>query len=201
MWLSPDNFQYVLDGGHRISVLLAWIRDDWGDKLSDDAYRDTTVQDNIRRAAQQVRELLRAKQIGSYEEYESAEQMYTDLVEKGQAPEQGMASVSLEYAKLARRWAAVHIGFPILWVSGDFKKAEESFLKINKTGRSLSDWETKLVENRSSSFARAVMSIAQISDAERCWPVHEPEVAGNPELKEKAEQIIKKVKELRVRLF
>src|SRR4051812_9217178 len=39
MWLSPDeNLQYVLDGGHRISVLLAWIRNDWGDKLSSDTY-------------------------------------------------------------------------------------------------------------------------------------------------------------------
>jgi hypothetical protein len=32
LWLSPDNFIYVLDGGHRISVLLAYMADDWGDK-------------------------------------------------------------------------------------------------------------------------------------------------------------------------
>jgi hypothetical protein len=201
MWLSPDNFQYVLDGGHRISVLLAWIKDDWGDKLSEDAYRDATVQDNIRKAAQRVRELLRQKQIGLFEEYITAEQMYVDSAEKGQIPEQAMDSTSLNYAKLVRRWAAVNIGFPILWVSGDYEKAEESFLKINKTGRSLSDWETKLVENRSSSFARAVMSIAQISDVEHCWPVHETEVANDPMLKSKADQILQKVEELHKLLF
>ena len=33
MWLSPENFQYVLDGGHRISVLIAWIKNDWGDRM------------------------------------------------------------------------------------------------------------------------------------------------------------------------
>lgn len=201
MWLSPDNFQYVLDGGHRISVLLAWIKDNWGDKLSEDAYRDATVQDNIRKAAQRVRELLRQKQIGFFEEYITAEQMYVDLAEKGQIPEQAMDFTSLNYAKLVRRWDAINIGFPILWVSGDYEKAEESFLKINKTGRSLSDWETKLVENRSSSFARAVMSIAQISDVEHCWPVHETEVANDPVLKSKADQILQKVEELHKLLF
>jgi hypothetical protein len=151
MWLSPDNFKYVLDGGHRISVLLAWIRNDWGDKLSDDDYKDATVQDNIRKAAQRVRDLLRQKKIGSFDEYIAAEQMYLDLADKGQIPEQAMDFTSLNYAKLVRRWDSVNIGFPILWVPGDYEKAEESFLKINKTGRSLSDWETKLVENRANS--------------------------------------------------
>ncbi len=33
MWLSPRKRWYVLDGGHRISVVLAWLRDDWGDKV------------------------------------------------------------------------------------------------------------------------------------------------------------------------
>lgn len=201
MWLSPDNFQYVLDGGHRISVLLAWIRDNWGDKLPDDAYRDATVQENIRKAAQRVRELLGQKQIGSFEDYIAAEEMYNDLVEKGQIPEQSMDTTSLHYAKLMRRWDAVNIGFPILWVSGDYEKAEQSFIKINKTGRSLSDWETKLVENRSSSFARAVMSIAQIGDVAHCWPVQEPEVANDPVLSGKAKEIVQKVKELHSLLF
>src|SRR5437868_8297601 len=33
MWLSPGKQWYVLDGGHRISVVLAWLRDDWGKKI------------------------------------------------------------------------------------------------------------------------------------------------------------------------
>lgn len=201
MWLSPDNFQYVLDGGHRISVLLGWITDDWGDRLSEDDYKDATVQENIRQAANRVRALLRQKKIGSYKEYIEAEEQYIDLKDKGQIPEQVMSFTNLTYANAVRRWESINIGFPILWVTGNYEKAEESFLKINKTGRSLSDWETKLVENRSSSFARAVMSIAQIGDVEHCWPIHDAEVAGDPALKEKAEQIIKKVKEIHELLF
>src|SRR4028118_706200 len=33
LWLSSDGYQYVLDGAHRISVLLAWLKDDWGDSI------------------------------------------------------------------------------------------------------------------------------------------------------------------------
>ncbi len=32
MWSSPENgYDYVLDGGHRISVVLAWLNDNWGE--------------------------------------------------------------------------------------------------------------------------------------------------------------------------
>src|SRR5690242_7753624 len=32
MWSSPSNgLDYILDGGHRVSVALAWLSDDWGD--------------------------------------------------------------------------------------------------------------------------------------------------------------------------
>src|SRR5579872_6646791 len=41
MWSSPDNeFRYILDGSHRVSVLIAWLKDDWGDKLPEAAYGD-----------------------------------------------------------------------------------------------------------------------------------------------------------------
>jgi hypothetical protein len=56
MWLSPDNFQYVLDGGHRISVLLAWIRNNWGDTLPSEEYKDPNLEHNSKLAAQRVRE-------------------------------------------------------------------------------------------------------------------------------------------------
>ncbi len=34
MWKSPTNgLHYVLDGAHRISVVIAWLNDDWGDNF------------------------------------------------------------------------------------------------------------------------------------------------------------------------
>jgi Protein of unknown function DUF262 len=41
MWRSPENHWYVLDRGHRLSVVLAWIRDDWGDTLASEELSNT----------------------------------------------------------------------------------------------------------------------------------------------------------------
>jgi 5-methylcytosine-specific restriction endonuclease McrA len=144
---------------------------------------------------------MRQKKIGNFEEYTAADERYTELQNQNREPEFEMDATSLEYARLVRRWDAVSIGFPILWVKGNYEKAEESFIKINKTGRRLSDWETKLVENRSSSFARTVMSIAQISDAEHCWPIRDLEVKKNEELQRKITLILEKVRSLHELLF
>ena len=41
MWSSPENgYDYVLDGAHRISVVLAWLNDDWGDDLPSERFQD-----------------------------------------------------------------------------------------------------------------------------------------------------------------
>lgn len=201
MWLSPDNFQYVLDGGHRISVLLGWINDDWGDKLPADEYKDPVIEENNKLAARRVRELLKERSIGTFSEYQEAEDEYLRYEEEGRNPKQFLGSNALYFAEKQRRWSAVSIGFPILWVKGDYEIAEQSFLKINKTGRQLSEWETKLVENRTSSFARTVMSVSQISSPEHCWTVQDPEVETNPILKKQIENILQNVRELHELLF
>src|SRR5204863_153543 len=59
MWSSKENtLDYVLDGAHRISVVLAWLTDDWGDKQ--EHYYDDETEHKIKRAAEMVRALVRA---------------------------------------------------------------------------------------------------------------------------------------------
>ena len=56
MWTSPESdLDYVLDGGHRISVVLAWLRDDWGDKVLP-SYIDEEQERVIRKAAAKVKD-------------------------------------------------------------------------------------------------------------------------------------------------
>ncbi len=170
LWMSPDNFIYVLDGGHRISVLLAWLKDDWGEGCT----RNMTPAELVaaREAATQVRKLLAAKSIGEAREYWMADSKFRQ-VEREHGREAVSGELSLREQKLAnkvRRWRGSDIGFFIQWVVGNYETAEKSFVKINRTGAPLSDWETILVENRQSSFARLVMSIADPTHADRCWP-------------------------------
>lgn len=81
-------------------------------------------------------------------------------------------------------------------------KQRNAHFKINKTGRRLSEWETKLVENRSSSFARVVMSLANINDAAHCWPARDDENPHNDSvLKTKTNAVIARIEELNRLLF
>ena len=201
MWLGADGTKFVLDGGHRISVLLAWIKDDWGDRLPANHFKDDALEMAADAAANRVRELLHAKDIGAFKDYSQAEREYREWQAQDQVPASMMDMRSFEFAKKARRWASVETGFPVLWVKGDYKTAEQSFLKINKTGRVLSKWETKLVENRNSSLARAVMSIAEVQQANRFWPIDDEEVRLDTVLSEKAVNIIQLVKDLNDLLF
>jgi len=203
MWLSPDNLQYVLDGGHRISVLLAWMSDDWGDRVQADRFADSELVSETRKAARRVRELLIDRSIGSFEDHQLAARKFDNAFRAHSDPNEELSPVELARAKLVRRWKAVNMGFPILWVKGDHETAEKSFLKINKSGRRLSDWETKFVENRSSAFARAIMSVAIPHQAERCWPAQiqggvrrrDPDIAGI------AQQVVEKAAALHDLLF
>lgn len=200
MWLSPQNLQYVLDGGHRISVLIAWILDDWGDRMPAEAYQDGFLKRRWEDAAIKVRELLDKRGINSYDEHKRAFEEYS--------PEDwtltSQPSLSHEDRRMAERvsrWSAVQVGYPIQWVQGDYQVAEDSFLKINKTGRRLTDWETKLVENRTSSFARAVMAVAEIQDSRHCWPTHDPDSTDNKYLEKKVDQLQELIKKLNELIF
>ena len=73
-------------------------------------------------------------------------------------------------ATVFRSWNVEDVGFSIQWVTGNYKDAEESFLRINSSGTNLSDWEITLVRYRQSSFARLVTSLAYPEFIQRYWP-------------------------------
>lgn len=169
MWRSPENFWYVLDGGHRLSVVLAWLRDDWGDKLTADEYMDRELEANYKKAAQEVRRLLAEAKIKRFEEYRNAYRQHLRMHGEDVDHQFGVDS---ETSKLIDFFRAIKgpIGLQLQWVRGDYDTAKESFLNINKSGRKLTDWEKKLVEYRDSSFARTVISVTNVSGAAYCWP-------------------------------
>lgn len=191
MWTSPESeLDYVLDGGHRISVVLAWLKDDWGQKVEFE--HDEILENRVKQAAQQVRKLVRER-IGTIEEYKQAEEEFDKAVNDGKAPKLALPKKIFERAQFYTRYRKGIIGFPILWVPGDFEKAEKSFLKINKTGTKLTEWETKLIENRNSSLARTIMSVANIESAKYYWPTTLPEALDQKSYTIKVTEILANV--------
>lgn len=201
MWSSPENgFDYVLDGGHRISVIMAWLNDDWGDKLSTDEYIDEAQERSIKQAAKEVRNLVKVR-VGSINDYKSADEEFNHAVMQDKAPRLVLNSVTFGRGLFYQHLLKGHIYFHILWVSGNYEKAEISFLKINKSGRQLYDWETTIIENRHSSFVRLLMSISSLNSSKHYWHTKEITEAADDLLPEKIANILTGVHKIHEMLF
>ncbi len=199
MWYSPHNgYDYVLDGGHRLSVVIAWLNNDWGAHLTD--FEDEEEEEHIKQAARRVQQLVETR-IGTVADYIAAEQALEKAVRAGKSGLEELGERTFKRALFYRQLLKRDVGFHILWVSGDYERAEQSFLKINKSGKQLTEWETKLIENRNSSFARAVMSIANVNSAEHYWPPDAPDSPAKPDLEQQISLITAGVNLLHQMLF
>lgn len=168
VWKSPENtFIYLLDGAHRVSVVRAWILDDWGDHAPAGYYERHEYASEIPEAASQAR-LLVSQRIGSYKDIRNAGDKFMSIAAAGGAPAEKMSLLEFERGKI---WAQISrgLGFHVQEVVGDYNTAETSFIRINVSGERLEDWEITLIRNRNSSFARSVMSLAN-GGAGHFWP-------------------------------
>lgn len=203
MWPSVDNgYDFVLDGAHRISVVMAWLKDDWGQNLVADpnlSFEEEEYQ-RIQEAATAVRHLVELK-IGTFADFTAAAKRFDEVVASGDAPMRVLDERTFQRARFHTRLGRGDIGFNILWVTGNYEKAEQSFLKINSTGKPLTDWEKKLIENRNSSLARTIMSISNVASARYYWPDAAPEGPDQAQLRDKIAGIVDHVTELNTVLF
>lgn len=195
-WASPDSkYNFILDGAHRVSVILAWLNDDWGDKAPASSIVDAEQLQQIKDVANIVRSLVKSK-IGSFQDYRDIYEARDRVEAQHLDPEVVLGTKNYQRALFFDRLSRGSVGFHILWVPGDHRKAEQSFLKINKSGKQLTEWETKLVENRDSRFARAVMSISSVQSVEHYWPNTAPDDPDKLQLEYKIKEIIAGVRAL-----
>ncbi len=140
VWRSPQSDLFVIDGAHRLSSIIAWINDDYGDgDISKAHYEDP--QNPL--AAQKTRELINAS-VGSYKNL-------IDAVNDAKAEPTHQAN--------AKKLVFATLPVQELKKVSDAATAEKSFLKINEQGVILSDTEKWLIHSRfcpNSIAARAV---------------------------------------------
>lgn len=110
LWKHREHL-FVIDGAHRLSALIAWVQDDFGDGDRSYQFFGHAIPPEQRRHADRTRELVK-KDIGSYADHVSAakepEKFGPDLVASSRAL--GSRMLSLQ------------------WVRGDSAKAEKSFV-------------------------------------------------------------------------
>lgn len=157
LWRSSTGYYFVLDGAHRLSALIAWYKDDYGDgEMSRKYYKD-----DISPAQKEAHNLTRNyvnKRIGSFK----------DIQESNDKP--GANPKYLEIAKKLGR------GIPVQWLSGNADKAERSFFKINKQGAPLNPTERNLLKARKKGNCIAARAIIKRGKGYKYWADFNPDV-------------------------
>lgn len=164
LWKSP-SYIFVIDGGHRLSVLKAWVEDDYGDGPKSLQYFGGSIPKDQKKAADQTR-LLVQQRIGSFKHIETK-------IQQGQIDDKASVIVSR--------------GLPVQWVNGDVEKAENSFFKINTQGTPLDEIEESLLRNRRKPIAIAARAVIRAGFGHKYWSMFSEENA------KKIEDISKKL--------
>jgi Protein of unknown function DUF262 len=151
LWKSTE-FVFVIDGGHRLSALRAWIEDDYGDGNVSIGYYSNEISNAQKRVAKKTRTLVEQK-IGKYGTLRDALVNPAVHEELRVTRARNMATRSLS----------------LQWVEGDAGKAETSFFKINTQGTPLNDAEETLLRNRHRSVAIAARSIVRAGTGHKYW--------------------------------
>ncbi|MEH0168191.1 DUF262 domain-containing protein [Roseateles microcysteis] len=167
LWKSP-TYLFVIDGGHRLSALRAWVEDDYGDGPTSQAFFGYQIAEGQRKAAETTRALI-AKSIGTWQHYQAR-----------------ISDEALDLAERRKLTAVVSRGLPIQWVNGDADKAESSFFKINTKGTPLDDIEELLLKNRAKPASIAARAIIRSGRGHRYWSRFSATVASEIEAKAKS---------------
>ena len=151
-WNSPTTGNIlVVDGAHRISALLAWIHDDYGDKKISQEFLGFQQNKEQADAANTTRRMVNSK-VGSFAEIWGA-------LENPKA--------NPRHKELAPNVKKRRI--PVQWVRGDANTVSESFFRINLQGVALDKTEEKLIRERMTPNAIATRAIIQQGEGHHYW--------------------------------
>lgn len=152
LWKNKGSFTFVLDGSHRLSALISWVNDDYGDGEISKKFYDRSIPEDQIKLAQKTREKVR-KEIGSYKDHIMALEY----------PEKTSDVIKRNSKIIATR------GLQLQWVNGDADKAEASFFKINQSAATINDTEIYLLKKRKKANGVAARAIIRSGTGHKYW--------------------------------
>ena len=150
LWKSP-RYIFVIDGGHRLSALRAWIEDDYGDSTISKEFYGSELSKAQRDIATRARRMVEER-VGRY----------STLIKLVDSP-----SATPQQQKRAQ--TLVTRGLNLQWVTGDATVAEASFFKINSQGTPLDDTEKLLITHRLKPVAIGARAILRAGTGHKYW--------------------------------
>jgi hypothetical protein len=152
LWRSPTGYIFVIDGSHRLSTLIAWINDDFGDGKISKLFYDGIIPEEQIEIGELTRKAIR-KNLGAYDDFKLALSH----------PEKVKPEVVIRAKNLAA------LAIQLQWVEGDVKTAESSFFKINQQAAPIDTTELKLLEARKKPNCIAARSIIRGGKGHKYW--------------------------------
>lgn len=162
LWKS-SSYLFVIDGGHRLSVLRAWVQDDYGDGHISQKYFGYEISGAQKKAALKTRELVN-QAVGPWKHFETA-----------------ISDASIDGPERTKVTSVVSRALPIQWVHGNADKAESSFFMINTKGTPLDELEESLLKSRRKAASIAARAIIRAGKGHRYWSQFAPPVADEIE--------------------
>jgi hypothetical protein len=151
LWRAGPNV-FVIDGAHRLSALIAWVHDDYGDgDVSRKMFQDIPEEQAV--AADKARQLVN-EQIGSYRDHKLA-------LER---PDKVLPAIAERASRIG--WQNI----PAQWIqTPDHERAEKSFFRINQGGTKIDPTERRIINARSSATALASRAILRAGSGHNYW--------------------------------
>lgn len=149
LWRNNAGYYFVIDGAHRLSALLAWVYDDYGDGQVSSKFYQNNITDEQKELADKARKKIN-KEIGSYQH----------IIES-------IGGDNLGYIQKAKNLGAYSVD--VQWVSGDASKAEKSFFKINQQASKIAPTELKLLKSRKHPNCIAARAIIRGGEGHKYW--------------------------------
>lgn len=141
LWKSNTSGNiFVIDGAHRLSTLLAWVHDDYGDGTISQTFFEGFIPEEQKEAAKETRNLI-GTSVGSYVELKNAFNL--------------SGSKKLYASQMAAG------GITLQWVRGDASRAETSFHTINTEQTPIGALEIRLIRDRRCPNALATRAIVR----------------------------------------
>ena len=171
LWRSPISGNlFVIDGAHRLSTLIAWVHDDYGDKKISIPFFENLIPVEQQEAADRTRALV-DKLVGPYARLKIA----------AQHPENSTP----EEVRRGRNLSSIAV--QLQWVHGDAHKAESSFFKINRKATPIDPTELRMIQSRQKPNALAARAIIRSGVGHKYWSAFPQEV--QTEIQQSAKQI------------
>jgi hypothetical protein len=171
LWKSP-TYIFVIDGGHRLSALRAWIEDDYGDGALSAAFYKGEISEDQKSIEKRTRKLIEQK-IGRFSTLKSN------------------VDSKIESEVVKRAKVLFTRALALQWVQGSASVAESSFFKINSQGTPLDETETSLIQNRRKPIAISARAILRAGSGHKYWSAFdEPRRKEIEELAQEIHQLL-----------